>query len=47
MFLLFSLKGWKPSEYYDLGKGEKKIVTAFLEEEIYLKNKELESLNKR
>lgn len=33
MYALFRLHGWKPSEYYDLSYGEKRIVRAFISRE--------------
>lgn len=30
MYLLFREKGWKPSDYYCLPEGEKKVVKVFL-----------------
>ena len=33
MYALFRLHGWKPSDYYSLGYGERRIVSAFLRKE--------------
>lgn len=33
MYALFKLHGWKPSDYYKLGYGERRIVCAFLRRE--------------
>jgi hypothetical protein len=33
-YLLFKLKKWKPSDYYDMGPGERLVTRAFLEKEI-------------
>lgn len=40
MYWLFRLKGWKPSDYYWLPSGEKRIIQDFLELEIEQRNKE-------
>ncbi|OPJ58438.1 hypothetical protein [Clostridium oryzae] len=45
MYLLFRYKQWEPSKYYNLGYGEKKIVCAFLHQELEERNKEYEALN--
>ena len=34
MYNLFCMHHWKPSDYYNMGYGEKKITVAFLEQEI-------------
>lgn len=34
MYNLFAMHGWKPSEYYEMGYGERLIVRAFLSQEI-------------
>lgn len=34
MYALFRLHNWKPSDYYNMGHGEKIIVSAFLREEV-------------
>ena len=33
-YALFRLKKWKPSEYYDMGAGERLITRAFLKQEL-------------
>ena len=33
MYALFRLHSWKPSDYYNLGYGERCIVAAFLRRE--------------
>lgn len=40
MYLLFRYKSIMPSEYYNKKPGEKKIIQAFLSQEIYERNKE-------
>lgn len=34
MYALFRLHGWKPSDYYCMGFGQKRIVKAFLRQEV-------------
>lgn len=34
MYLLYRLHHWKPSEFYNMGYGEKLITEAFLKQEI-------------
>ena len=33
MYALFRVHGWKPSDYYGLGYGERRIVAAFMRRE--------------
>lgn len=33
-YTLFRLKRWKPSEYYNMGAGERLVTRAFLKQEI-------------
>lgn len=42
MYALYKLHNWKPSDYYDLGYGEKIVVRAFLKREVEDMKKERE-----
>lgn len=33
MYALFKLHGWKPSDYYDMPRGEQIVTEAFLRQE--------------
>lgn len=33
-YLLFRYKGWNPSRYYSMGRGEKDVLKGFMEVEI-------------
>lgn len=46
MYILFRDKNWKPSDYYSLPAGEKKIVNVFLSQELEERQKELDKLDK-
>lgn len=39
MYLLFRYKGYKPSEYNNMGRGEKTVLRAFMKVEIEERNK--------
>lgn len=45
MYFLFRYKGWEPSKYYWLKQGEKKIIRAFVMQEIKEREDMAESLN--
>lgn len=45
MYLLFREKNWKPSDYYFLPVGEKKITRVFLYQELEEREKALDRLN--
>lgn len=47
MYLLFRYHGMKPSEYYQMGIGEKKVIKSLMIYELEQKAKELEALSKR
>lgn len=40
MYWLFCLHHWKPSDYYSMGYGQKKIVAAFMRQEAEDRKKE-------
>nr|DAO23640.1 MAG TPA: hypothetical protein [Caudoviricetes sp.]DAP96605.1 MAG TPA: hypothetical protein [Caudoviricetes sp.] len=40
MYWLFRLHHWKPSDFFNLGYGEKRIVHAFLQVEMEQRSKE-------
>nr|DAV06512.1 MAG TPA: hypothetical protein [Caudoviricetes sp.] len=40
MYWLFRLHHWKPSDFFNLGYGEKRIVRAFLQVEMEQRSKE-------
>ncbi len=46
MYLMFREKNIMPSVTYNMGRGERKIATAFLREEIEEKNKANEEIEK-
>lgn len=46
MYLLFREKDWKPSDYHRLPAGEKKVIRAFLRQEMEEREKELEELER-
>lgn len=46
MYLLFREKGWKPSDYYCLPEGEKKVIKVFLQTEMDERRNELEKAEK-
>ena len=42
MYLLFRYKNWKPTDYWNMVYGERRIAHAFMEEEMEGRAKELE-----
>ena len=34
MYLLFRMHNWKPSDFYNMGYGERKVTIAFLHKEL-------------
>jgi len=40
MYALFHLHGWKPSDYYNMGRGEQIITNAFIRQEVNDMSKE-------
>ena len=33
-YLLFKKKGWKPTDYYSMGQGERLVTRSFIQKEI-------------
>ena len=33
-YILFKKKGWKPTDYYSMGQGERLVTRSFLQKEI-------------
>ena len=46
MYLLFRIKNWKPSDYYNMPESEKRITQIFLREEIEERRKEAEEIER-
>ena len=46
-YLLFRVKGWKPSDYIEMGPGERLITRAFLHQEIKEKEEELKKIKSK
>lgn len=44
MYLLFRYKNIKPSEYYNMARGDKRICRAFMEVEIKEREKEKQNI---
>ena len=44
MYICFREKNWKPSDYWKLGGGERKIIRAFLQLEAKERAEELEKI---
>ena len=45
MYLLFRYHHVMPSQYYDMGFGERKVVSVFMHYEVEKKNEEIARLN--
>lgn len=46
MYLLFRYHHIMPSQYHEMGFGERRVVSAFMHYEIEKRNEEIEKLNK-
>lgn len=44
MYFLFRYKNWKPTEYWNMEYGEKRIAKAFMAEEMEEREQELEHI---
>lgn len=42
-YALFRLKKWKPSDYYNMGAGERLVTRAFLKQEVSDMEKEVKN----
>lgn len=47
MYFLFRYKKWNPMKYYEMGYGEKRILHAFMLQEIEDYNEEQEELRRK
>lgn len=45
-YLLFRVKGWKPSDYIEMGMGERLITRAFLHQELEEREEEAKEMKK-
>lgn len=44
MYLLFRYKKWKPSEYFRMPEGEKRVTRFFMQQEIEDRKEEIEDM---